>query len=273
MEGMIRNKAYDSPEKIFRGACIYDYIYFIKSFFNYYKKGIYYKRIKDDLFSYFTSGNPNVFNLSNSNTNTKQRLANLYKSNKNRLLQGNNTFSGGGPKKPPVLMITKNDNSDNSNTNLRLSVNTPRSNSNTNLGLSAKTPRSNINLSASFLSLQNTPPPRPTQNLFKNQTLNLSNQYSKESFNKKNFTNISSAGKQSNMMVSEDKKFYFKKYSSRQPAQTKKNLENECRVYAYLREKNLVFLENCTCFVNCFTDGILLINSRHLSKKKKKVIQ
>ena len=169
---MIRNKAYDSPEKIFRGACIYDYIYFIKSFFNYYEEGKYYKQINGDLFSYFTSGNPNVFNLSNTNTNTntKQRLANLYKSNKNRLLQGDNAFSGGAPKKPPGLsVITKNDSSGNSNTDLGLSAKTPRSNSNTNLGLSPKTPRSNINLSASFLSLQNTPPPLPTQNLFKNQ--------------------------------------------------------------------------------------------------------
>jgi tRNA A-37 threonylcarbamoyl transferase component Bud32 len=51
-----------------------------------------------------------------------------------------------------------------------------------------------------------------------------------------------------------------KKYSSKQPAQTKKNLENECRVYAYLRNTSPEFLENCTCFVNCFTDGILLKN-------------
>ena len=195
-------------------------IYFIKSFFNYYEKGIYYKRINDDLFSYFTSGNPNVFNLSNTNTNSKIRnkLKNLFKSNSNRLLQGDNALSGRAlkQKKPPGLsVITENTPRSNSNTNL--------GNSNTNLGLSAKTSRSNINLSASFLSLQSTPPPRPTQNLFENQNLNLSNQYSKESFNKKkNFRNISSAGKQSNMMVSSDNNFYFKKYSSRQPAQTKK---------------------------------------------------
>lgn len=31
--GMNRNEAYDSQEKIFRAACIYDYTYFIKSFF------------------------------------------------------------------------------------------------------------------------------------------------------------------------------------------------------------------------------------------------
>ena len=30
---MNRNEAYDSQEKIFRAACIYDYTYFIKSFF------------------------------------------------------------------------------------------------------------------------------------------------------------------------------------------------------------------------------------------------
>jgi hypothetical protein len=200
----------------------------------------------------------------------------LFKSNSIRLLQGDNAYNalfGGAPKKiPPRLslrVITENDSSaktprSNSNTNFRLPVKTPRSNSNnTNLELSAKTPRSNSNknlgLSASFLSLQSTPPP-PTQNLFENQNLNLSNQYSKESFNKKNFINISSAGKQSNMMVSSDKNYYFKKYSSKDPAQTKKNLENECRVYAYLGGKNLVFLANCTCFVNCFTNGILLKN-------------
>lgn len=157
----------------------------------------------------------------------------MYRSNKNRLLQGNNALSGGAPKKYPGLsVITKNVSS----------VKTSRSNSNINLELSAKKTRSNINLSASFLSLQNTPPPHPTQNLFENTNLNLPNQYSKISFNKKNFKNKFSTGKQSNMMVSLDNTFYFKKYSSKQPTQTKKNLENECRVYAYLRNTSPEFL-------------------------------
>jgi hypothetical protein len=267
IEGMIRrNKAYDSPEKIFRGACIYDYIFFIESFFFYYENGIYYKQIKDDLFTYFTTGNISVFKLSNSNTNTNQRLKNLYESNKNRLLQGNNAFSGGGPKpkRPPGLsMITINKNSVNSNINLGLSAKTPRSYNNTNLGLSAKTPRSynntNLGLSASFLSLQNTPP-RPPQNLFNQENLNLGNEYSKSVFNTHDFRNISTSGKQSNMMVNSDNEFYFKKFSSKQPAQTKRNLENECRVYAYLRKTSPEFIEDSTCFVNCYRNGILLRN-------------
>jgi hypothetical protein len=184
-------------KKKFLELLVYDYTYFIKSFFNYYEKGIYYIRIKDDLISYFTSGNPNFFNL--SNTNTEKKLANLYKSNKNRLLQGDNTFSGGAPKKKlaGLSVITKNDSSVSSNTNLGLSAKTHGNNSNTNLGLSA-----------SFLSLQNTPP-RPTQNLFNQENLNLENQYSKSVFQINGFKNISTSGKQSNMMVSSDNQLYF----------------------------------------------------------------
>jgi len=37
---MIKSKVYNTPENIFRGQCIYDYIYFIKSFFLLYERYI-----------------------------------------------------------------------------------------------------------------------------------------------------------------------------------------------------------------------------------------
>ena len=37
-EGITLNRAYDTPEKIFKSECIYDYIYFIRSFFSYYNE-------------------------------------------------------------------------------------------------------------------------------------------------------------------------------------------------------------------------------------------
>lgn len=252
-EGMVKSKVYDTPEKIFRGACIYDYIYFIESFFFYYKEGIYYKQIKDDLFKYFNTGKIDHIQ-NNLNQLTKQKLKNLYNLNSNKLLQGNSTFLGGAPRKPFGLTInvnsSSNSSSNSSKTNRSFIVNE-------NQG-SPKSQRSNFGLNASFLSLQNTPP-RPV-NLFENPNLNLPKQYFKQVFSNKNYTNIKSNGKQSNMMVSPDNNFYFKKYSSKQPAQTKRNLENECIVYAYLRENEQQFLENSTCFVNCYTNGILLRN-------------
>jgi hypothetical protein len=180
----------------------------------------------------------------------------LYKSNGNKLLQTHNErnlFAGGAPKSLGLSVITRSDNENNENS-------TPRSNSRNNV---SKTPRSNNTtiglLNASLLSLQNTPP-RPAVNLFNQQNLNLPNQNYKNVFKTNDFKIIFTAGKQSNMMVSPDNEFYFKKFSSKQPAQTKKHLENECRVYAYLRNKNLEFLKNCTCFENCFKNGILLRN-------------
>jgi len=250
-QGMIESKVYNTPENIFRGQCIYDYIYFIKSFFFYYMKGIYYKQINDDLFKYFNEGNINVFNLNNTNSKTRNKLKHLFASNSNKLLQGNNPFSGGAPKKPPALILLSNNN--NSNSSLGK---TSRNSANSS---SSKRNQPNSDLDLRFLSLHTTPP-FSTQKLFENPNLNLPNQYFKNLFNKKNFKNISSAGKQSNMMVSPDNNFYFKQYSSKQPVQTKRNLENECKVYAYLKEKNLNFIENCTCFVNCYTNGILLRN-------------
>jgi hypothetical protein len=248
------NSAYDTPENIFRFNCIYDYIYFIRTFFLYYNEN---DQIKEDLFKYFLTGNISVFNLSNSNSNrlTKEILKKLYKSNKNKLLQGSSerNLFGGAPKKILSLIVP---NRNNENSSLGK---TPRSNNeNSSLG---KTPRSNrLNFSASFLSLKNTPP-QSGENLFKEENLFL-NKYSTNVFktNNHHFRSISTSGQQSNMMISPDNKFYFKKYSSKQPAQTKKHLENECRVYTYLRDISPDFLENCTCFVNCFKNGILLKN-------------
>jgi hypothetical protein len=247
------NSAYNTPEKNFKSECIFDYIYFIRTFFSYSNNE---KDIKEDLYKYFNNGNISVFNLNNSNSNRKikNNLEKLYKSNGNKLLQSHNErnlFAGGAPKPLGLSVITRNDNENStprSNSRNNNVLNTPRSNS-----------RNNVLLNTSFLSLQNTPP-RPAVNLFNQQNLNLPNQNSKNVFKTNDFKIIFTAGKQSNMMVSSDNEFYFKKYSSKQPAQTKKHLENECRVYAYLRDTNLEFLKNCTCFVNCFKNGILLRN-------------
>jgi len=219
---MVHSQAYGSLENSFRGACIYDYIYFIKSFFYYYEKGKYRDKVGSDLFTYFTLGDITVFNLSsNTNSNTIQKLKNLFTSNKDRLLQGDNPFSGGAPKKiPPPLSLNE------SNSNNSLGKKTPRTNNaNSPNRPSSKRSLNSELLSESFLSLKNTPP-HPQQNQFQNAKLKLSNNYSKNEFSKINFKNIVTSGKQSNMMVSSDYNYYFKKYSSKQPAQTKKNLEN-----------------------------------------------
>jgi hypothetical protein len=178
------HEAFGTPEKKFKGACIYDYTYFIKSFFHYYNGGVNNEKIKKDLLNYFIYGKIDNFENFLNNT-TKNNLKKLFNSNKIRLLQGNKELWGGAP----------------------------------------------INFNSSL------------------------------------FIPIKSNGKQSNMMISPKKSLYFKKFSVKQSEETKKNLENECEVYSYLREKDQKFIENSTFFVECYENGILLKNGGNSLKK------
>jgi hypothetical protein len=74
-----------------------------------------------------------------------------------------------------------------------------------------------------------------------------------------NFREIKTSGQQSNMMVSANGNLFFKTLKSQKLSKIKQ-FENECRVYGHLKETNPLFLQNSTCFVACYSDGILLKN-------------
>jgi hypothetical protein len=95
------------------------------------------------------------------------------------------------------------------------------------------------------------------------------------SFNRKqNFAIIKTSGQQSNMMVSSNRTEFFK--TSLLNANKKKQLENECRVYLHLEQVNSSFLRDSTCFLGCYSDGILLRNGglslMKLLKEPQKVV-
>lgn len=71
-----------------------------------------------------------------------------------------------------------------------------------------------------------------------------------------------STGVQSSMKVNNknNPRYYLKTVDPKNPDGSLNALKNECKIFYYLYQKNRFFLENFTCFVRCYKNGILLRN-------------
>ena len=221
----------------FRQKCIFDYTFFIATFFRlldspnkrkyssdaikFIMNYLYFKKIEEDL------------PLSNINRNNLQSLLTSYGGD---LLTGQYFYlekAGGAPKKSllSVNLTGISHNNEITNRNRR----SPNSNTST-IVLGSK----NSSLSSNSFELR-------YPNTFNNTNY--------DSFNE-------STGVQSTMKVNtkNNPSYYFKTIDSKNPAGSLNALKNECKIFEYLNQKNQSFLDNCTCFFKCFKNGILLRN-------------
>ena len=228
----------------FRKNCIFDYTYFIATFFiglDEEKSSIYADDARKFITNYLAIGEiDESIILSNYN---KKNLKNLKNLSRNTLLKGDYfqiSFAGGAPKRKQMS----------------LSLNTTGISSYNNGPNSKKrTPNSNVPTRLSISSMGN------SEGLFVGSNLRL-NAYTNE-FNNTNYVNFTdSTGAQSNMKVDNliNPVYFFKKISSKLPEQTKRSLMNECQIFEYLSRNNPYFLQNFTCFIRCYKNGILLGN-------------
>jgi len=234
-------------ERSFYVKCINDYVHFILSFYYLTLSEDQYKEVKDILYQYFLEGE-----FEDTLFSSPQILKNFYTANGNKLKS---------IRKMEALMINnkmralvEQSRKQNSSKSFPTNENVPDPNS-PKLSLfqrrQLRAQLAKAALSASVVGQHNdnfSPP--PTTLLHKG--FGAFNRLS-------NFREIKTSGQQSNMMVSNNGTQFFKTLKSHKLSK-RKQFENECRVYGHLKETNPLFLQNSTCFVACYSDGILLKN-------------
>jgi hypothetical protein len=227
--------------------CINDYVHFILSFYYLTLSEAQYQEVKDILFEYFLEGK-----FEGALFSSPEILRNFYNRNGNKLEKTN---------KMEALMITnkmralveesrKRNLSKSSSTN----ENVPDPNSPKLTLLEKRQLKAKLEKEALYANVvghrNDSSSPPPTKLL--RQGFGPFNRLS-------NFRKIKTSGQQSNMMVSSNGTEFFKTLKS-QKLSKRKQFENECSVYEHLKKANPSFLQNSTCFVECYSDGILLKN-------------
>jgi hypothetical protein len=244
-------------ERSFFVKCINDYVHFITSFYNLMLSTEQSKEVKDILYIYFVEGK-----FEHDLFSSPEILKNFFNRNGNKLKEINRLQSLfiTNRMQAEVEQPTKKRSSNSSSTNNNDSERSPPERSIFQRRLRGRPALSSI------VSYNN------NDNLSPVPTTLIDNSYRK--FNQlSNFTNIKTSGQQSNMMVSSNGNFFFKTLKSWDLSK-RRQFKNECRIYRHLQERKPLFLKNSTCFVECYSDGILLKNGGlslyHLLKIKKK---
>ena len=245
----IMNNSFQSELDLgdFYVKCINDYVHFILSFYYLTLSKDQYQEVKDILFAYFLNGE-----FEDALFSSPEILRNFYNRNGNKLREIN---------KMEALI---------KNNKMKDLINKSRER----------------NLSKSSFTNENVPDPQsPKLTLFQKRQLkaelkkaalsaNVVGHHNDNSsppptkllrqdfgpFNRlSNFREIKTSGQQSNMMVSANGNLFFKTLKSNKLSK-RKQFDNECSVYEHLKKVNPSFLQNSTCFVACYSDGILLKN-------------
>jgi hypothetical protein len=251
----------------FEGKCINDYVQFLLSFYHKVLPLEKYIELKGILYSYILKGNfeeallnstKNSTNLQNFFTRNGKKLRDIPMIEElvrvNREVAKSNMPS---PKKFSLAIPSNNNVSLDSFVNLRLNHNPPKVEENLNLSNESsfasrrrKKGKSGFALKLESQNFGNNSSPLPTKLRTAVSTLSPFNR-------RKDFVNIKTAGEQSNMMKSKNGKQFFKTLSLHNSSK-KRQFENECRVYSHLQQVNPHFLRDSTCFLACYSDGILL---------------
>jgi hypothetical protein len=226
-------------ERSFYVKCINDYVHFILSFYNLVlKNDKRYTQLIDILFKYFMTGEFED-DLVNSSS-----LKNFFTKNGNKIKNID---------KMEVILKSRNNTTPIKTKRKRSSVNNEFNNNR-----EPTSPRFTIgkrrllykNLKLNIESNENKNEKQKATQLFKNLP----------DFNRlSNFHSIQTSGEQSNMMLSTNGNFFFKTFKPNNSSK-RRQFENECRVYLHLKKINPLFLQNSSCFVACYTNGLLLKN-------------
>lgn len=229
--------------------CIYDYTFFIASFFRFLDTQENKKYSLDAsrfIINYLQGKKIEDLPLNNANKNILNSFA---KSNHRSFLSGQ-YFSiekaGGAPKRKLLpLFINLDGISSHADETLSSKNQGIILNKNSNFS-TRKVGKFNTNL-FNLRTFKNNAKLLDYPNIFKN------NNY---------FSFKQSTGVQSTMKVNRknNPEFYFKKIDSNKPNGSHRALTNECSIFSYLLEKNNIFLTNNTCFIKCYRNGILLKN-------------
>lgn len=235
----------------FKKKCIFDYTFFIASFFRFLDTQENKKYSLDAsrfIINYLQGKKIEDLQLNNIN---RTNLNSLLKKNSRSFLSGQ-YFSiekaGGSPKrKLPPSSINLDGISSHADGDVILSSKNQEIILNQNSNFSTrKVGRFNTNL-FNLRTFKNNAKLLDYPNIFNNKHYNFFNQ---------------STGVQSTMKVNKknNPEFYFKKIDSNKPNGSHRALTNECSIFSYLLEKNKIILDNNTCFIKCFKNGILLKN-------------
>lgn len=248
----------------FEGKCINDYMQFLISFYQTVLSNEQYIELKEILHLYILQGNfqRELLNSSNNGGNLRNFFTkNGYKFcnfpmieefiRKNTKVAKSNMQS---PKNFSLAMPSINNTSSNSSVSVKLNQNSLENWNVTKdvfFGKSRQTKRKEpLSLRVVSRNLENSYSPPSTKKLRASSTLPL--------FNRRDFfVNVKTDGEQSNMMRSKNGQEFFKTLSLDNVSK-KRQFDNECRVYLYLQQVNPDFLRDSTCFVDCYSDGILL---------------
>lgn len=256
----------------FEEKCINDYVQFLLSFYHTVLPLDQYIELKDILYSYISQGNfegellnspNNSTNLQNFFTRNGKKLLNIPMIEEflreNRVVEKSNMQSS---KKFSLAIPSINNALSNTFVSLQLNHRANKENRNLNNKSSfakriEEKRKKRFDLKSFALqldsgNLENSRSPVPTKLRTAFSTL--------PPFNRRDyFVKVKTAGEQSNMMRSRDGEEFFKTLSLHNSSK-KRQFENECRVYLHLEKVNPVFLRNSTCFLACYSDGILLRN-------------
>jgi hypothetical protein len=227
--------------------CINDYVHFILSFYYLTLSEDQYKEVKDILFAYFLQGR-----FENALFSSPEILKDFYNRNGYKLKEINKMEALVKNNKMKALI----DQSRKRNLSSFFSINenepdskSPRLSLFERRQLKAELAKAALSANVAGHHNDNSSPP-PTKLL--RQGFGPFNRLS-------NFREIKTSGQQSNMMVSANGNLFFKTLKS-QKLSKRKQFDNEYSVYEYLKKANPSFLQNSTCFVACYSDGILLKN-------------
>jgi len=241
----------------FEGKCINDYMQFLISFYQTVLSDEQYIELKEILHLYILKGNfeRELLNSSNNGGNLRNFFTrNGYKFRNfpmiEEFIRKNTKVAKSNMQSPKNFSLAM---PSNSSVNVILQQpsleewNVKNSVSFHKLG---KNKKRGFSLIVDSTNLGNSYSPPSTKKLRASSTLPLFNR-------RDSFVNVKTDGEQSNMMKSENGKQYFKTLSLHNSSK-KRQFDNECRVYLYLQQVNPYFLRDSTCFVACYSDGILL---------------
>jgi hypothetical protein len=247
----------------FEGKCINDYVQFLLSFYNTVLSDEEYLELKDILYSYILNGNfeRELLNSSNNSNLRNFFTRNGYKFRNFPMLgefhKGNGVVENSNMQSPKNFSLAMPSiNNTSSNRSVSLKLNHQKDEENWNItqevffGNSRTKRKKPFSLQVVPRNLENSYSPPPTKLLTASSTL--------PPFNRRDyFVKVKTAGEQSNMMRSKNGEEFFKTLSLHNLSK-KRQFDNECRVYLYLQQVNPNFLRNSTCFLACYSDGILL---------------
>jgi hypothetical protein len=242
----------------FEGKCINDYMQFLIAFYKTVLSDEEYLELKEILHLYILQGNfqRELLNSSNNGGN----LRNFFTRNGNKFRnfhmlgefhKGNGVVEKSNMQSPKKFSLAM---PSNSSVSVKLNQNSLE---NWNVrrkvffGKSRETKgKKPLGLQVVSRNLENSYSPPPTKLLTAFSTL--------PPFNRRDsFVNVKTDGEQSNMMRSKNGEEFFKKLSL-DTLLKKRQFDNECRVYLHLQQVNPDFLRDSTCFLACYSDGILL---------------